>query len=207
MKCDIEKDELARDAYSLLERMDKLTDDEDNHFTKQDIEDALMGYKLWYCTFPRNSVKYLTGLEIKENRRNKRKQTVHLKMARSNRDILAEEKGKENWWEGGGRHIGSFATLNNSKVAALVEKWMLSHPDSHNKSECARELGLSRPTVRKWWNIISSESLVDKTQKVMDGLKPIDVHYQTVLTADEMMSAMTNPDDPNYDKIWRKTID
>ena len=84
---------------------------------------------------------------------------------------------------------------------------MLSHPDSHNKSECARELGLSRPTVRKWWNIISSESLVDKTQKVMDGLKPIDVHYQTVLTADEMMSAMTNPDDPNYDKIWRKTID
>ena len=207
MKCDIEKDELARDAYSLLERMDKLTDDEDNHFTKQDIEDALMGYKLWYCTFPRNSVKYLTGLEIKENRRNKRKQTVHLKMARSNRDILAEEKGKENWWEGVGRHIGSFATLNNSKVAALVEKWTLSHPDSHNKSECARELGLSRPTVRKWWNIISSESLVDKTQKVMDGLKPIDVHYQTVLTADEMMSAMTNPDDPNYDKIWRKTID
>lgn len=207
MKCDIEKNELARDAYSLLERMDKLTNDEDNHFTKQDIEDALMGYKLWYCTFPRNSIKYLTGLEMKENRRNRRKQSIHLKMARSNRDILSKEKGKENWWEGGGRPVGTFATIGNSKVAALVEEWMLSHPNSHNKSECARDLGIDRKTVRKWWNIINSESLDDKLRRVMDSLEPVEVHYQMELTSDEMMSAMTNPDDPNYDKIWRKTID
>lgn len=220
MKCDIEKNELARDAYSLLERMDKLTNDEDNHFTKQDIEDALMGYKLWYCTFPRNSIKYLTGLEMKENRRNRRKQSIHLKMARSNRDILSKEKGKENWWEGGGRPVGTFATIGNSKVAALVEEWMLSHPNSHNKSECARDLGLTRPTVTKWWKLLdepgASEQATKQTssmpfdelrQWMMENLEPVRPQYQMELTADEMMSAMTNPDDPNYDKIWRKTID
>ena len=201
MKCDIEKDELARDAYSLLERMDKLTDDEDNHFTKQDIEDALMGYKLWYCTFPRNSVRYLTGLEIKENRRNKRKQDIHLKGARAIQNINDPE-GK--WREGSGR---KHETLDNSKIAAKVREWMIAHPDSHNKSECARDLGLTRPTVTKWWNIINSESLDDKIRKVMDAMKPVEVHYQMELTSDEMMSAMTNPDDPNYDKIWKEIID
>ena len=207
MKCDIEKNELVEDAYSLLDRMDKLTDDEDNHFTVQDIEDALMGYKLWYCTFPRNSIKYLTGLEMKENKRNKRLQTTHLKLARSNRDILCLDKGKVNWWEGGGRPEGSVATVDNSRIASLVKKWIDNHPDCHNKSACARDLGLTRPTVRKWWNIINSESLDDKIRKVMDAMKPVEVHYQMELTSDEMMSAMTNPDDPNYDKIWKEIID
>ena len=207
MKCDIEKNELVEDAYSLLDRMDKLTDDEDNHFTVQDIEDALMGYKLWYCTFPRNSIKYLTGLEMKENKRNKRLQTTHLKLARSNRDILCLDKGKVNWWEGGGRPEGSVATVDNSRIASLVKKWIDNHPDCHNKSACARELGIDRKTVRKWWNIINSESLDDKIRKVMDAMKPVEVHYQMELTSDEMMSAMTNPDDPNYDKIWKEIID
>ncbi len=204
MKCDIEKDELVRDAYSLLERMDSLTDDEDNHFTRQDIEDALMGYKLWYCTFPRNSVQYLTGLEIKENRRNKRKQEIHLKMARSNRDILCLDKGKENWWDGGGRPEGSIATLDNSRIAQQIKDWIDAHPDNKNKSECARALGLTRPTVRKWWNIIKNESNYDKLQRIIESLPVAEVEYQTVLTADEMMSAMTDPNDPNYHKIWRK---
>ena len=41
----------------------------------------------------------------------------------------------------------------------------------------------------------------------MDSMKPVEVHYQVELTSDEMMSAMTNPDDPNYDKIWKEIID
>lgn len=146
MKCDIDREELVEDACSLLGRMDRLTTDEDNHFTMQDIEDALMGYKLWYCTFPRNSIKYLTGLEIKENRRNKRKQSIHLAGARAIQKINDPD---EEWRRGNGR---KHETLANSKIAERVREWMLLHPDSHNKSECARELGLTRPTVRKWWN-------------------------------------------------------
>lgn len=115
-----------------------------------------------------------------------------------------EDAGLPRWDINNGRKI---ETLENSKIAERVRGWKISHPDSHNKSECARDLGLTRPTVRKWWNIISSEGLADKIQKAMDAMEPIDVRYQTVLTADEMMSAMTNPDDPNYNKILRKTID
>ena len=43
-------------------------------------------------------------------------------------------------------------------MAAQVEEWMLSHPDSHNKSACARDLGLDRKTVRKWWKQIEEQS-------------------------------------------------
>ena len=154
MKCDIEEEELKRDAYSLLYKMDRLTTDKDNHFTAQDIEDALMGFKIWYCTFPRNSIRYLTGLEIKENKRNKREQNVHLKYARMIRDFKMMEKGKDKdrWWDGGGRPKGAKATMENSKVASEVIAWRKSHPDNKNKSACARDLNLTRPTVRKWWN-------------------------------------------------------
>lgn len=161
MKCNVSKEELARDAYSLLERMDDITDSEDNHFTVQDIEDALMGYSLWYCTFPRNSIRYLTGLEIKENRRNGRKQAMHLRLARSNRDILCEER-KKDWREGNGRPL---ATAENSKIAAMIKDWREQHPDNLNKSACARELNLDRKTVRKWWEGDAS------AQKVKHQLK------------------------------------
>lgn len=161
MKCNVSKEELARDAYSLLRRMDKITTTEDNHFTTQDIEDALMGYSLWYCTFPRNSIKYLTGLEIKENRRNGRTQAMHLRLARSNRDILCEER-KKDWREGNGRPL---ATAENSKIAAMIKDWREQHPDNLNKSACARELGLTRPTVRKWWDGDASAQKVKRQLK------------------------------------------
>ena len=34
----------------------------------------------------------------------------------------------------------------------LVDIWIKMHPDSTNKSECARDLGLDRKTVRRWWD-------------------------------------------------------
>ena len=159
MKCNVSKEELARDAYSLLERMDKITDSEDNHFTVQDIEDALMGFNLWYCTFPRNSIRYLTGLEIKENRRNGRKQDVHLARIRA----LQNFDDPENKWRNtNGR---PHSTADNSKIAALIKDWREQHPDNLNKSACARELELDRKTVRKWWEGDAS------AQKVKHPLK------------------------------------
>ena len=38
---------------------------------------------------------------------------------------------------------------------------MIAHPDSTNKSACARDLNLSRTTVTKWWQQIE-QTLVDK---------------------------------------------
>lgn len=149
MKCDIGEEELKRDAFGLLEKMDGLTNDPDNHFTAQDIEDALMGFKEWYCTFPRNSISYLTGLEIKKNRRNERDQDSHLKRIRRIRDMDRAEEGLPRWDLNNGRKKETFA---NSKVAAKVIAWRNDHPESKNKSACARDLNIDRKTVRKWWH-------------------------------------------------------
>ena len=158
-KCGIERKELQADAEALLDTLDDLTTQSDNHFKKSDINVALKAYdKEDSVRWSPRMIEHWTDIEMKKTKRNRRKQTTHLKMARSNRDILAEEKGKENWWEGGGRPEGSVATLDNSKVAAQVKEWMLSHPDSHNKSACARDLGLDRKTVRKWWKQIEEQS-------------------------------------------------
>ena len=150
---------LQEDAESLLDILDDMSNSPDNPFKMSDIKVALKAYDnddsvRWS---PR-MIQHWTDIQMRETKRNRRKQNTHLKMARSNRDILAEEKGKQNWWEGGGRPKGSIDTLESSKVAAQVEEWMMSHPNSHNKSVCARDLGLTRPTVRKWWNIIETQS-------------------------------------------------
>ena len=158
-KCDIPREELKRDAESLLQKLDSLSDKPDNPFKLSDITVALKAYdKEDSIRWSPRMIQHWTDIPMKETKRNRRKQTTHLKLARSNRDILAEEKGKENWWEGGGRPEGSVITLENSHIAARIEEWMLSHPNSHNKSACARDLALDRKTVRKWWKQIEEQS-------------------------------------------------
>jgi hypothetical protein len=151
-KCDIPEDELRNDAFSLVERMDSLTKDEDNHFSKEDIQDALQAYKIGYCTFPKNSIEYLTGLNMPEgNRRNGRDQGTHLILARTQQDALDKINGS-NWRDGNGRKKGSVVSHDNSPAAQKVAEWRKAHPSSHNKSACARDCGLTRPTVLKWWD-------------------------------------------------------
>ena len=154
-KCGIEQKELQADAESLLDILDGMTNEPDNHFKMSDIKVALKAYeKEDAVRWSPRMIEHWTDIEMKKTKRNRRKQTTHLKMARSNRDILSEEKGRANWWEGGGRPE---ATLENSKVATLIGEWMLSHPDSHNKALCARDLNMSRTTVTKWWKQIEEQ--------------------------------------------------
>ena len=97
-------------------------------------------------------IQHWTDIQMKETKRNRRKQSVHLAGARAIQKINDPD---EEWREGNGR---KHETLENSKVAAQVEEWMLSHPDGHNKSECARDLCLDRKTVRKWWKQVEEQS-------------------------------------------------
>ena len=62
-------------------------------------------------------------------------------MARSNRDILQEEKGRD-WRDGNGR----------KSKKDTVKMWRLTHPNGR-KIDCERETGLSRHTVLKHWEI------------------------------------------------------
>lgn len=45
MKCGIPEKQIRQDAYGFLERLDSLTEDEDNHFTREDVKDALKASK------------------------------------------------------------------------------------------------------------------------------------------------------------------
>lgn len=212
-KCGIEREELQEDAYSLLNTLEDLTDNPDNHFVQSDIDAALEAYdKETTIRWSPRMIEHWTDIEMKKTKRNRREQNTHLKIARLSRDVLTEEKGKEHWWEGGGRPKGAVATIENSKIAAQVKNWREHHPDSHNKSECARELGLDRKTVRKWWRFIDEKEVTEQKKdismsfeeikrQVMEEMEPVRAQYQMALTADEMMSALTNPDDPNHNAI------
>jgi hypothetical protein len=75
-----------------------MTVDEDNHFTKKDVKDALEAYRDEFCTMPINSIIHFSGIPIEKNKRNGRKQSAHLVRARAMRDINQAEQGTK--WNG-----------------------------------------------------------------------------------------------------------
>ena len=89
---------MKHDAYNLLERFDSLSTSEENRFTKQDIKAGLQAYKEPAVNYPRDTISKLSGIEIKENKRNYRNQKEHMKVISAIRDIV-----KPNWREGNGR--------------------------------------------------------------------------------------------------------
>lgn len=139
VKCGIGEEELWQDAYSLLEAYDAMSESEDNRFTKDDIETALTAFLDSYCTFPRDDIAKYSGLQLTPNKRNGRKQALHLKLARASRDILCEERGKADWREGNGR------PSKEQQVRALRTE----HPEA-TISELSRLSGLSRTTLYKY---------------------------------------------------------
>lgn len=135
----VTEDELRADAFELMDHMESLTDDEDNHFTTGDVLDALEAFNEKWITYPRISVEYKSGIRINANKRNGRKQEDHLKRARA---VQAVDYPSGEWREGSGR----------KPKKDIVEEWCLSHPDGI-KADCIRETGLDRKTVSKWWKL------------------------------------------------------
>ena len=120
-----------------MDHMESLTNDEDNHFTTGDVLDALEAFNEKWITYPRISVEYKSGIRIRANKRNGRKQKDHIKLMNYVRDEINQNT---DWREGNGR----------KPKREIVEEWLLSHPDG-KKADCIRETGLSKPTVYKWW--------------------------------------------------------
>lgn len=136
-KCGVSKNILEKDAYGLLEKMESLTINNDNHFTKEDIRSALKMYNDNYITFPIDTISKLSGLRIDKNKRNYRKQNIHLKIARNNKFILKEE--------------GLMNPEGRPSKNFIVHDWRKLNPNG-SKARCIRETGLSKPTVYKYWN-------------------------------------------------------
>lgn len=133
----VTKEDLERDAFGLLDHMESLTNDEDNHFTTGDVLGALEAFNEKWITYPRNSVEFKSGIRIKANKRNGRKQKDHIKLMNYVRDEINQNT---DWREGNGR----------KPKKDIVEEWLLRNPDG-TKADCIRETGLSKPTVYKWW--------------------------------------------------------
>ncbi|KFI45299.1 hypothetical protein GA0061078_0091 [Bifidobacterium bohemicum] len=136
-KCDICEQEMTRDAYRVWERMRQAPDYREHPFTEDDLHAALTAWRDQYCTFPRDTIASMTAKPMTPNRRNHRKQTVHLARARAVQNI-DDPEGK---WRG--RPVGS----GNKKQ--LVRDYVQNHPDA-SPTQIARELGISRPTVYKY---------------------------------------------------------
>lgn len=138
-KCGVTKEELEKDAYGLIPLMNERGD----KFTEDDVLHALEAYKDSYITYPIDTIVQRTGIQIQKNKRNGRKQAVHLERARAVQNIDYPDGA---WRNKDGR----------PDKAKVVKEWRKSHPDG-KKIDCERETGLSRHTVLKWWN--ESEAL------------------------------------------------
>lgn len=140
VKCDILRDEVLADALALVPKMDSYTKTEDNHFTESDVYDAMLAYDENYNKWPIKTIEDTTTIRIERNRRNGRPQEEHVKMMSLIRDNISFPDGS--WRKGNGRKA----------QGDIVKQWKEKNPDNNNKSQCAKETGLSRPTVRKWWD-------------------------------------------------------
>lgn len=129
--------ELRKDAFDLMDHMEALTNDEENHFTTGDVLDALEAFNDKWITYPRNSVEFKSGIRIKANKRNGRKQADHIKLMNYVRD---EINHNTDWRNTDGR----------PEKRQIVEEWCLHNPEGI-KADCIRDTGLDRKTVSKWW--------------------------------------------------------
>lgn len=140
LKCGIPEKQIKKDAYSFLDHLESLTDDETNHFTREDVKDALKALqadnKLLSTMASREWIEKQTKVPIPPNKRNGRKQAVHVQFMNLNRQFKVMNGECTN----GGRPTAQ----------TKVQEWRLAHPEGR-KADCVRDTGLDKKTVYKWW--------------------------------------------------------
>lgn len=140
VQCQIPPEQVEQDCRELAEFLETLTVQDDNHFTDYDVICALRTYHKAEEAAYRRKIEYVTnktGIHLERNKRNHRKQTDHLRRARAVQKI---DYPDGEWRNKEGRPTAE------SRVRAYRDE----HPDA-SVTEVARALGISRPTVYKWW--------------------------------------------------------
>ncbi len=90
-----------------------------------------------YYNFTIDDIVKLTDIPIEKNKRNYRKQEIHLKGARAIQEINDPEG---NW-----RNKKGAPTKRD-----IVKDWREKNPEGR-KIDCHRETNLDPKTIRKWW--------------------------------------------------------
>lgn len=151
VKCDIDRAELEEDCMELMEVFEERTDREDNHFTEKDVLDALQSFEdKGLITYPVNSIANRSGIAIPRNKRNYRKQEVHVKYMNNQRAFKVE--------------LGECTNGGRPSQEQTVREWQELHPDG-KKADCIRETGLAKHTVYKWWQKGAAGYEDDKTDR------------------------------------------
>lgn len=138
-KCGISREELEEYAFNLVNEFDKLTTRKDNKFTGADILAALEMYNDSYIRFPIKSISSLTDITIEKNKRNGRKQSEHIKYMNTIRKFKVE-MGETTLKGGTGRPTKEH----------IIREWQNENPKG-TQYRCAKETGISKSTVKKWW--------------------------------------------------------
>ena len=165
-KCDISEEEFRSDLESFVEVMDGLshTPNPEDRFTLEDANDAASAFNENYCTFPLDDIRAITGVPVERNRTRKgRKQDEHLFDTRAIRDARCKRDGVS-WRDGNGR----------KDKFHIVKTWRNAHPDG-TKYACAKELGIDKKTVMKWWDTTEQEwqsAMARKDSQVSSGYAP-----------------------------------
>lgn len=140
-KCGVPFEEVQKDLYELVPTLDEKTIDEDNHFLKEDVDDALKLYGTEKAyKFRRETISNMTNVEIKANKRNGRSREQHLAFAREMKRVKEKIDGKKPRKTKDNKRV-----INN--IAHSLIKYQ-SHPISHKK--LAEELEINIKTLRKW---------------------------------------------------------
>lgn len=156
VKCNIDEDELHRDAMELLPYLDGLTTDESNRFTKKDILDAMKLYNESYVYYSRAEVERVSGISVPPNKRNYQKQAWHLEDMRIRKQTMRRRGQAFKNPEG------------RPSFKKDIERLLFLQPDI-TKQECAATLECSYQTVCRYW----PERGAAKPKKVNNGAASI----------------------------------
>lgn len=135
-KCAISYEELVADGIGMIDFLNSIGDGTDE-FTVNDVMHAVEAYNDSYMTYPIDTIVNRTDIPIQKNKRNGRKQKIHLERARAVQEI--------DYPDGEWRNKEGRPTAEQTVI-----EWQQLHP-SGRKADCIRETGLSKKTVYKWW--------------------------------------------------------
>lgn len=144
-KSGVDREELEEVAFGLVDSLEELTNEDDNHFTREDILAALEMYNDNYIRFPIDSITKLTQIPIEKNKHNWRKREVHLQIVNNTRKFRRDVL-QENEYELSGRPSKAYE----------VFRWKRENPNGTVK-ECAADLDIGLSTVYKYWNCSQEE--------------------------------------------------
>lgn len=189
LKCDVSYEEFEKDCWDLFDIYEERTIDEENHWKKSDVESALKSYKQESLKgISVDAVAAYSGIEIKKNKRNYRKQDQHLKIARFTRDLNYDDP---NGW------------INKKGAPTkkdIVQEWRKTHPNG-KKADCIRDTGLDKKTVYKWWdggsNVTVKPAPTKKSKMTDEQLIQMFISdIMQGLSAEEITDKVVNAVDP-----------